>query len=57
MDYLVDKITFELCPSRGDVMCTITDPNHRHVFSHMISGRPPVEIVPSQDEDDGHWYG
>lgn len=33
---LVDKVTHEPCPTLGDRLCTITDPEHLHMAEHMI---------------------
>lgn len=37
----VDRETHEPCPTRpnvggGTVLCTITDPAHRHIAAHMV---------------------
>lgn len=34
----VDKVTRAPCPRRGNALCTITDPAHRHIAAHMVPG-------------------
>lgn len=36
MRYLA-ATTHKPCPTRDNVLCTITDPTHRHVAAHMVS--------------------
>ena len=32
----VDRETLEQCPTRDNVLCTITDKDHRHIAKHMV---------------------
>jgi len=36
MSVLLDKTTLEPCPTSGQLMCTITEDDHLHIFSHMV---------------------
>lgn len=40
----VDEVTHEPCPTRGNLLCTIPNRDHRHIAEHMIPTAPePVE--------------
>lgn len=46
MRYL-DKTTLEPCPTRGSLLCTITDGAHRHIAEHMVGRTAPDAATPT----------